>query len=315
MTIARAKLTSRWWLCALAALPLACTAKTTAPVDVAPVAEDAAAIDLAAARQMVGQIELFVINEKSACTPKTIGDVESILKLDQASLFGPGVVCAQKFEGREADALEAQIQLAWGESYSTLLEIMLLLGESYDERGMELVDKDNPTTEEEKELVWLREERARTERFADAFQLLSIDHATIGSALADEVIHKYPDSYLGYRVAADYHRMTRDWSKFDQMLTKIEELNPESNGLVFQKGAAAWQRGGDRQEAQRYLRQALERDEEFVRAQAHLVAIQEEIPALYAEYKKLQDMNPDHQLIEWAGKGIEWAWGWHRPTP
>ena len=68
---------------------------------------------------------------------------------------------------------------------------------------------------------------------------------------------------------ADFYRITQDWSKFDEMVAKIEARNPDSVGLLFLRGVEARDRKGDPNQAKSYLEQALWRDQLFVRARVH----------------------------------------------
>jgi len=294
----------------IALLPLAAFACTqpTAPPAPAPLAEEEP-VNLAVAVTLVADIQAKwpSSTDHPLLTPSSIDDVWKILKLDQMVLFPAGVRFARTLEGVDALALEAQIELAWGESYLTLLEIMMVLAERYEAAEAALAARADLDAAGKEELAWLRDTLHQTDRWAEAFQLLSIDHTTRGSARADEVIVKHPDNYVGYRVAADYYRMVRDWKKFDDMVAKLEKLNPDSNGLVFQRGASALQRDGNEDEAAKYFRQALTNDPEFVRAQAHLIAMQPTLDAMSAEYRALAELNADHQIVQWAGPGIEWA--------
>ena len=108
-------------------------------------------------------------------------------------------------------------------------------------------------------------------------------------------------------MAADYYRTVRQWDEFEKMMRRIEKINPQSNGLVFLKGAAAFQRDGELELAEAYYLEALERDPDFVRAQAHLVFMQTDVSRIREELKKLQSINPEHQIVHWAGPAVELA--------
>jgi len=271
---------------------------------------DEGSLDPAGAAALVAEMEaaLPVAADHALRQPKSLDDVIAILKLDQVNLFPYGVARADREQGVAAAALGAQIELAWGEAYVVLLEVLLALDERFDAAALELEERPSLTAEQRVELDWLNQTLARTARLAEAFQMISMDHLANGAGRAAVLIAEHPDSYLGYRVAADYYRTVRDWESFARMVAKIEELNPKSNGLVFLRGTAAFGRDEDRETAMRFYRQALANDPEFVRAQAHLVMVQVEVAAIRAEVAKLAVLNPSHQLVHWAGEVVERAY-------
>ena len=239
--------------------------------------------------------------------PKTLDDGMQILKRDQVTLFPAGVALARSLEGLEAMALEAQLELAWGESYLVAMAVLQHLSEELGRVQKALPESASPADRE-----WLVKTLRQNDRYAEAFQLLSIAHLTSGSAKADEVMSAHPDSYLGYRLAADYYRTVRNWARFDAIVTRIEALNPKSNGLVFLKGTAAFARDRDVAAASRWFTTALASDREFVRARAHLVMIQPDLPHMLAELEALRAANPQHQLVHFCGPAMDWLQS-HRP--
>jgi tetratricopeptide (TPR) repeat protein len=101
------------------------------------------------------------------------------------------------------------------------------------------------------------------------------------------------------------YKETGDWDGFALMAAKVESINPDSNGLVFLKGAAALQRDSDPETAIEYYRAALANDSQFVRAQSHLVMAQHDLDGLVREYAKLKALNPHHQMVRWMDAAIE----------
>ena len=246
--------------------------------------------------------------------PKTLADVEAILKRDQVTLFPAAVAFLETFEGgpdeaRDALALHGQIELAWGEAYMLLLEVLLMVNRGLDEKiaAWEAQGTDALSAEDQGRLQVSREVAAQLPRTIEALKLVSFAHVEAGSQRAHEVIEGHPDNYIGYRVSADFYRMIRDWENFDTMVAELEKLNPKSNGLLFLKGAHAVQVDKDIARATRYYRQALEHDPEFVRAQAHLVLIQPSVKDMLVELDALEAKNPAHQLLRWAGDHLRQA--------
>jgi tetratricopeptide (TPR) repeat protein len=230
--------------------------------------------------------------------PQSLDDVLDALHSDELDRFPAAVAFASRQQGPEAKALAAQIELAWGEAELTLAEVFsqaaqamlpsFRAAEARGEHGLEA--------------------RLYTNRaVADALVRLAAEHTAQGLAHAREVIAAAPDNYQGYRVAADYYRMRERWSDFDAAVAKIEQLNAQSNGLLFLRGVSALQREGDVPKASGFFRAALEKDPKFVRAQVQLMRAQPGFTTRYAEYLKLKAVNPRHQIVVWAGPSLEKA--------
>ena len=230
--------------------------------------------------------------------PHSLADVLEILKSDELDLFPAGVAFASKQEGPIAKALTAQIELAWGEAELTLAETFSLIAAT---RERTLRDAEPAGTATHDARARIDTDRA----VAEALTRLAAEHSATGGRQAREVIQAAPADYQGYRVAADYYRMRERWNEFDATLARIAELNPDSNGLVFLRGVSALDREGDGPKADRYFRQALEKDPKFVRAQVYLLRSQRGLAAKYAEYRKLKALNPHHQLVVWTGPALE----------
>ncbi len=123
--------------------------------------------------------------------------------------------------------------------------------------------------------------------------------------LAQAVIDAAPSDYEGYRVAADYYHQREAWAKFDEMVKKLEALNPSSNGLVFLRAEAARDRDHDPAAANRLFKEALTRDAKFARAQVALLVLQPDLAGAHAELQHLKAINPSHQVVVWVGPTLE----------
>jgi predicted Zn-dependent protease len=88
-----------------------------------------------------------------------------------------------------------------------------------------------------------------------------------GFALSEELIKNAPASYLGYRVSADFYRLKGDKAKAEEQIKKIEELNPESAGLRFVRGAILLDFDGKPGDAVKEFEAAIQKDAAFVKAQ------------------------------------------------
>lgn len=305
----------------LAALATACVlaACTTTPPPPAAV-RPSVGLTLEEAQGLVAEFEARQAAESKGdplASPKSLDAVMEILKRDQLDLFEAGVAFSASQEGPAAAALRAQIELAWGEAQQILAEVFRDASGQLRAavRTLEIRVASGDARESElARLARLEEIVAKSEALAEALTRQSAEHVGTGIRLAKAVIDASPTDYLGYRVAADYYRLRQDWAEFDQMVARIQETNPESNGLVFLRGTAALQRDGDPRAAAALFRQALDNDPKFTRAQALLLTSRGSVREAYAEYQKLRALNPKHQIVLWAGEAITAAFEAQRPS-
>ncbi len=243
---------------------------------------------------------------KKPAPPTTLEECLAVLKSDRVDLFPEAIAFLDTQSTPEAAALRAQLQLAWGEAELTVAEVLASLADRLDDRVRALMVRKLAGADRaalEADAAKLRLYRTTDE----ALRLLAAEHVALGMDGAQKVIAERPDDYVGYRVAADGHRLRNEWREFSAMIVKVEESNPDSNGLVFLRGVAAQLRDGDAVEASKLYRQALERDPQFVRAQAQLVLVQTNIFEQKKELERLRAIAPDHQIVRWAGPGIDEA--------
>ena len=241
--------------------------------------------------------------------PKTLDDVDAILHLDQIDLFDGASALAATLPGNDALALHAQIELSHSEAQLLVAEV---LGETVTVltpivRTLRFRQASGLTSNEERaKLEELGGAQAEAREVASALREQAADHAREGADLTKRLMEKAPDGFRAYRLAADYHRLRGDWKSYADDLVNLEKLNPKSNGLLF-LAALGLQEEGKTEDASKLLQTAIERDNRFVRAQAHLVLLQNTPDRAQAELAKLRAMNPRHQLVAFAGPFIEAA--------
>ena len=286
----------------LASTMVGCATASSAP---APGPARSVGLSLAEATALVDGFEARQVPPgKKPAAPTSLDECLAVLKSDRLDLFPDAVKFLQAQTTPEAAAMRAQMQLAWGEAELTVAEVLASLADRLDERVRALQVRKLVGAER----AALEADQAKLNLYRDtdqALRLLAAEHVAAGMVDAKVVIGGKPDDYVGYRVAADAHRLRNEWKEFSAMVVKVEETNPDSNGLVFLRGVAAQMRDGDAVEASKLYRQALERDPQFVRAQAQLVLVQTNIFEQKKELEKLRAIAPDHQIVRWAGPGIE----------
>lgn len=295
-----------------AAFAIASLTACASPTRLEPVTggEHRIGMSLAEATEIVEGLEYtHYLRTKTPTTAATsMEEAFEVLRSDQIDRFRSALAFAEKESSLEGMAMAAQLELAWGEAQFIMSEIGLRISQQKREET-ELLErkakKGKLTDTERKDLEDIRKEVEKMEREAEALRLVSREHVARGAEIATEVIEDHPDSYLGYRVAADFYRLQEDWARFDEMMMKIEATNPGSNGLVFLRGVDAAYRRNNHAEAERLFRRALKNDPRFVRAQVHLALIQDEFEGMYRELNNLKTRNPEHQIVVLLAESLE----------
>ncbi len=263
-------------------------------------------LSLKEAQQIVAGFESKQVPpQKAVGVPGDTKAALEILKSDRIDAFPAAVAWLGKQEGYDALALKAQVELAWGEAELTVAEVLSHTASQLEQnlRGWEvrksLSDADKAKIQAERERIAVYRETD------EALRLLAAEHVGQGAEDAEKAIGQKPDDYVGYRIAADAARLRNQWPEFTANVKKVEAQNPDSNGLKFLRGVEAYMRDGDSREAATHFRDALAGDPAFVRAQAQLVLVSPNIFEQHKELMALQGMAPDHQIVRWAGPGIE----------
>ena len=225
----------------------------------------------------------------------------AVLKADRLDQFPSSVAWLAAQEGDEALAVKAQTLLAWGEAELTVGAILSETANALEHDLRAAALKKLDTAALHKRITMYRD----TDQ---ALRILAAEHVAQGFDDAQKLITKNPNDYRGFRIAADAYRLRNDWKDFNEMVQKVEAANPESNGLLFLKGVQAYLKDGDAAAASNQFRTALKNDPQFVRAQVQLVLVAPSLGQRYDELQALKKLSPDHQLVRWAGPGIEEAW-------
>jgi len=234
--------------------------------------------------------------------PKSLADVDAILHLDQVDLFDGAARFAASQKGDEALALRAQIEIAHAEAQlivADLLEACARGAESATRTLRFRADSGQTSAAERALLATLEANERQALEVAAALRSLAGKHAREGAELASGVVRDAPKGYRAYRIAADYHRLRKDWRAFTEAVLALDRASPQSNGLLFARGLGA-EALGDEEAATRFFTAALAKDGKFVRAQAHVVLLQKHPRRMRVELEKLRAMNPRHQLVVFA---------------
>lgn len=242
--------------------------------------------------------------------PKSLDDVLAILRTDQIDLFAAGVAFAEKDPSPRAKALQAQIEIAWGENQRIVAQLLDGLSGDLREEVLELRESEAAgklSPAEAERTQRLEALLADEAPLVPALSKLAPTHLAKGRVLAETLVSQAPADYEGYRVLADYARIRGEWDKFDALVKEVQTRHPTSTGLLFLQGIEVAERTRDFKGAAVYMRQALAKEPKFARAQVQLFLFADGLDAKQAEFTKLQATSPQHQLVVLVGPVLKEA--------
>ena len=248
-----------------------------------------------------------VAPQRSLGTPGDLQGALLVLKSDRIDGFPAAVTFLGSQEGFDALALKAQIELVWGEAELTVAEVLAQTATALEKNLRGFEQRKHLSVDDSTKVNGERARILSYRKTDEALRLLAAEHVGHGAEDADRVIAEKPGDYIGYRIAADAARLRNEWPEFTANVDKVEAAKPDSNGLKFLRGVEAYMRDGDAREAAQHFRDALLGDPSFVRAQAQLVLVAANVFEQHKELLKLKELAPDHQIVRWAGPGIELA--------
>lgn len=242
---------------------------------------------------------IFEVPENSSIAPellapKTVEDAQNIVRSDNISLFPKADAVFAAHLVKQPDDLKnltwhAQLYLAWSDSASltqkTLGSSVSRLEKKKEkaEQILAAAEVDMAQQEQAKasieELNWLI---PMTNKVLAELAKVQQEKLAIGQEKTLAILEKHKDTYQGFRLGADMTRQTDEWDKYSDYITKLEQLNPDSNGLLFIRGVVAFSRDKDLQKAEKFLQQAVANDPKFTKAQYYLALT-------YLNRRKLED--------------------------
>jgi hypothetical protein len=243
-------------------------------------------------------------NAPVAEAPSSIAEVTEILRRDEVERFDAALSFIGDQAGADAWTLRAKIELAWAEMQ---LLIAKVLEEILDRRALEasVVRHKNWPGDGGAQLGTVQpgSPSARTTETIKALRVLARGHVEAGGELVDAMVQRQPQNATGYLLRAHYHRLKREWNRFDADQRQAENRGGESvPAAKLARAMEDLQRYAAKAQARAQL-EALRND--YVRAQAVLVLIQDDIEATHAELTKLRATNPTHPVVLVAGPLLE----------
>ena len=138
-----------------------------------------------------------------------------------------------------------------------------------------------------------------------ALRVLSEEPLVSGADLIKQAISQDPKSQLAYLANANYFRLRGNWLEYDRMMGYADEGAEDPPVRTYLRAMEAFERYVDPARCEMLLKQTIAKRPDFVRAQANLVLVNENIDEKYAELQALKQLSPNHLVVRLAGTMIE----------
>jgi tetratricopeptide (TPR) repeat protein len=242
--------------------------------------------------------------------PSSVSEVVEIFKKDDYDKFEAAVQYLADLQGIDALALRAAIEAYWAGMQIGMADLLL---EAIQRKDVELSHLQTKTEQgialsprEKARQGLLKEQQKELSRVSDALRVLSKGHIDSSKLLSEEAIRQFPDKPEGYRAMAHAHQLKGEWKEYDRQLAKAVALlgSADDYGIMYLRAMEAAKRNVSKEEARALLEKLRESKPDFIRVQAVLVLVQDNLEATYNELMKLKSLFPNHPLVVLAGPTI-----------
>jgi len=244
-------------------------------------------------------------------TPVTsMGQVLEIIRGDRLPEYEAARRFAAGKQGAEALTLRGYLDLSYAGALMTAAWIL------DHERRQDLTElrqltmsrpmEDNQAAAEDKaRAAKLQAKAADVRKVVRALRVLSDEPLVSGADLITQAISQDPKSQLAYLANANYFRLRGNWLEYDRMMRYADEGAEDPPVRTYLRAMEAFERYVDPARCEKLLKQTIAKRPDFVRAQANLVLVNEDIDEKYAELQALKQLSPTHLVVRLAGPMIE----------
>ena len=241
----------------------------------------------------------------------SMGQVLEIIRGDRLPEYEAARRFAAGKQGAEALTLRGYLDLSYAGALMTAAWIL------DHERRQDLTelrqlatsrpfDDDNEALAADKSrAAKLRAKTADLRKVVRALRVLSEAPLVSGSDLITQAISQDPKSQLAYLANANYYRLRGEWLEFDRMMRYADEGAEDPPVRTYLRAMEAFERYVDPARTEKLLKETIAKRPDFVRAQANLVLVNENIEEKYAELQALKQLSPTHLVVRLAGPMIE----------
>ena len=168
-----------------------------------------------------------------------------------------------------------------------------------------LEDTSEAAAADKSRAVKLQAKAADLRKVVRALRVLSEEPLVSGADLIKQAISQDPKSQLAYLANANYFRLRGNWLEYDRMMGYADEGADHPPVRTYLRAMEAFERYVDPARCEKLLKETVAKRPDFVRAQANLVLVNEDIEEKYAELQTLKQMSPTHLVVRLAGPMIE----------
>jgi len=246
------------------------------------------------------------ITAPTAPDPTTLAQVLEILLSDQTSRFAGALRFLEGKQGGDILTIRAMLELSWSDGFTTVSDVLAELNRRSGLEVDRLTKREAEGTLTDPEAATLEKLQAQIEE-ADqarvASETLAEDHLTASASLASEAVKQGAAGATEPLTAlAFYQLLSGNWLEFDEVMNSLRPAAPDSAMVHYLNALESLQRFTLRNEARAELNEALKVQPKFVRAQAKLVLLQDDIASTYAEFTKLKTQSPGHPILALVGQ-------------
>jgi hypothetical protein len=234
--------------------------------------------------------------------PKSLADVDAILRRDVVYLFPEAAALARSLETTEGRVREATLELLLGESQLIAAQI-LSSQDSWVGSDVRIARANvasggaAPATDRERMLAQLVRVVEEGNKLGDALGAVAPGHIARGAAVIRRLQAEAPETPHLATLVAEYHRLRGEWSAFDAAMASAEAAEPASAGLCYLRGMEQLERLRRPDAGAQKLRDCLAAQPRFVRAKAGLVLMATTPADGLRELGELKRMNEDHYMV------------------
>jgi len=168
-----------------------------------------------------------------------------------------------------------------------------------------LEDTSEAAAADKSRAVKLQAKAADLRKVVRALRVLSEEPLVSGADLIKQAISQDPKSQLAYLANANYFRLRGNWLEYDRMMGYADEGADDPPVRTYLRAMEAFERYVDPARCEKLLKETVAKRPDFVRAQANLVLVNEDIEEKYTELQTLKQMSPTHLVVRLAGPMIE----------
>ena len=243
---------------------------------------------------------------------RSMAQVLKIIQADRVVDFEKARMFAAGKAGPEALSVRSYLETSMA---GALLLAAAILDEQRRQDVTELhqasqsrpLESEEDRREERDRAALLRAKTADLRKVVRALRVLSEAPLEAGSEMAQQAIRQDPQMQFAYLANANYYRLRGLWREFDQMMRYARDTERGESPPIqtYLRAMEALERYADDVKCRELLEETLERNPEFVRAQANLVLVDRDIDDKYRQLQKLRAMSPNHLVVRTAGPIIE----------